>query len=1679
MAAAPGADKPPSRSFADILSKSSVVSNLKPPSKFKGMPAVAFSDQEIHRFSQKFKFALIGKFNKGRPTMADLRKTFDLIGFGGAFSLGLIDQRHVLINFDLEDDFQRCWLRKSWSIQGYFMNIFKWTPDFRPDIESPIVPIWIAFEGLPTHLQDKEALCSIANLIGTPLKVDSSTLLQNRPSIARVCVELNVSIEKPDQVWITNGSFGGFAQPVIYEYIPPYCLNCQKFGHLVSDCKITRAAKIPQESSQEQHKEYRQETFPLPQHSAPTIVPPRKRWRPVIYQQPKEQQGEGSSLPPPEPEKPQEPESSNGEGASLPPPEPEKQKEPESSNAAHDSIPDNNANLGLTLIDDHGIQSENHSDSHPGHQSDGDVPQNAQNSSLPPLESWKTSSHLITSRIEKSTPNDFIAVTKKKSRPRKDYSESAPSVTTRLSVGGFASEKTKVWLFWSDSFEVDIEIDNEQFIFCNVSFVPWQFNFSFIAVYAKHTRADRAHLWRQLNELIDDTKPILLGGDFNVISSIAEYRGNASPDLGSISDFSEFINDSSLIDLATLGNQYTWHGVRNTGDVWKRLDRFLMTPAWRDYLSEIRIIVHARTTSDHSPILLCGDNANVSCPKQFRFQSMWTTHHGFLEEVRSNWSLPADGGGMRALAFKLKRLKQALRSWNRDIFGNVFDRIKNHENLVADIEKQYDNCPSPENRALLHKHHADLLLALKQEEMFWRQKARVKWLKEGDANTRFFHATVKDRHRRQRICAIKNDSGNLLTTQPAIQEEAISFYTKLFKAEDCFEMESILQNLPISLEVSDNFSLTKPLTREEIKEAVWKLDPDSAAGPDGFSGTFFRHCWEIVHEDVYLAALDFFAGVPIPCAIASAQLVLIPKVINPDTFADFRPISLCTFISKVFTRILATRLSKLLPKLISKEQTGFVEGRNIQDNILLAQELLQYIDKKCRGNNVMVKLDMMKAFDRVSWPFLKAVLHKFGFSIKFINLIMNNLAATRLSVLINGVSSGFFQPTRGVKQGDPLSPLLFILVSEALSRSLILKMGTGMISPYSTRVQCPTISHLAFADDIIIFINGSSNSLKALTESLRQYQAGSGQLINYNKSFFVTSKHCSAQRTATMSRILGMQRSIMPFRYLGVNLFHGRNRLIYYQSLLEKVDGKLQSWTRRLLSPGGRLTLIKHVLSMIPIYTMATIALPRQIVKTLESKFANFLWGTSEGRPKRHWASWKKLCLPQKEGGLGVRCFSSLQHTFTAKLYFNFMQGRSLWSTFMQTRYSEDTPKISDSITWRRMQEMAEFVEENTFKTPDALIWKPSTYGNFSFSSAYDSLRPKAGLTLSSECIWGGGIPTKISVFMWKLLRRLLPFPDVVERFGFCLPSICPFCLGASASLDHCLLLCNRVQNVWNYFSGVFGLPLLNTSSVRSKCHAWWLSSSPNSAVGYITRLMPSLVLWFLWVAYNESIFEGSAFSATRTIKRIKRESLLISLSRSVRKQHSSDSFLLSEGFIANFVESPRRAITWVQWLAPPPGCLKLNTDAFYSANGAAGGACLRNANGSLIIALRFPLVASSALEAEALALRFALQWCELTATIPFIIEVDSLSLALTASSQTVKIPWKIMEVVQYIRSCLSLWGSTLTHIYREANQVADALASEGLNSSSPALFHSCTSLPIKVKLALLYDQRGFSSPRF
>ena len=270
-------------------------------------------------------------------------------------------------------------------------------------------------------------------------------------------------------------------------------------------------------------------------------------------------------------------------------------------------------------------------------------------------------------------------------------------------------------------------------------------------------------------------------------------------------------------------------------------------------------------------------------------------------------------------------------------------------------------------------------------------------------------------------------------------------------------------------------------------------------------GNFFQDCFDIIKDDLLAAVHYFFNGFEMPKYMNHACLVLIPKVEHPNKLKDFRPISLSNFTNKIISKITSTRLAPILPTIISENQPGFVKGRSILENIMLAQEIIHGIKSPTEGNNVVIKLDMVKAYDRVSWSYTCLVLRKLGFGELFIDSIWRIMSNNWYSIVINGKRHGFFHSTRGLKQGDPLSPSLFILGAEVLSRQLNMLYNNPLYSGFHMEKRGPQINHLSFVDDIIIFTSTNRKSLQLIVETITDYEKVSDQQLNKDKSFYMVT----------------------------------------------------------------------------------------------------------------------------------------------------------------------------------------------------------------------------------------------------------------------------------------------------------------------------------------------------------------------------------------------------------------------------------------------------------------------------------------------------------------------------------------------------------------------------------------------
>ncbi|WZZ75949.1 hypothetical protein YC2023_087319 [Brassica napus] len=385
----------------------------------------------------------------------------------------------------------------------------------------------------------------------------------------------------------------------------------------------------------------------------------------------------------------------------------------------------------------------------------------------------------------------------------------------------------------------------------------------------------------------------------------------------------------------------------------------------------------------------------------------------------------------------------------------------------------------------------------------------------------------------------------------------------------------------------------------EIKEAAFSINSGKAPGLDGFSAKFYHSYWHIIGADVTHDIRQFFTTGVLHPGQNETHVRLIPKTTSARAVADYRPIALCNTHYKIIAKILTRRLKPLLPTLISKTQSAFVEGRAIGDNVLITHETLHFlrtseVKKRCA---MAVKTDMSKAYDRIEWNFLKAVLVRMGFDNRWIAWVMGCVESVSYSFLVNGSPMGSVIPSRRIRQGDPLSPYLFILCTEVLSSMCDKAMQDGSLTGVRVARGSPTVNHLVFADETMFFCKSNTTSVSAFLDIMKTYEDLSGQHINFLKSAITFSAKTPPEVKARVKASLAIETEGGLGKYLGLPENFGRKKRDIFALILDKIRQKAHSWTSRLLSGAGKQILLKAVLSAMPCYTMSCFKLPLSLCK--------------------------------------------------------------------------------------------------------------------------------------------------------------------------------------------------------------------------------------------------------------------------------------------------------------------------------------------------------------------------------------------------------------------------------------------------------------------------------------------------
>lgn len=584
--------------------------------------------------------------------------------------------------------------------------------------------------------------------------------------------------------------------------------------------------------------------------------------------------------------------------------------------------------------------------------------------------------------------------------------------------------------------------------------------------------------------------------------------------------------------------------------------------------------------------------------------------------------------------------------------------------LTRDFRKRKQKCQQ-QMASLRGRRDADGLTAftearnrsnelLNSHEVFWKQRSKILWLKEGDRNTRYFHASASTRKQRNSLGAIRNSQGQWISSSTEIDSEIVAHFDNLFKSNG-YGTADMLRCVETQVTTEQNSLLLAPFSGVEVKDALFDMHPDKSPGPDGMNPAFYQKFWHIVGKDVISACLAFINDCSFPVGLNDTSIVLIPKKQRPEMLSDMRPIALCNVIYKIVSKMLANRMKVVLASVISEAQSAFVPGRAITDNIIVSSEIMHFLKRKRQGKHgtAALKIDMSKAYDRIEWGFLQDMMLKLGFDARWVKLIMLCVTTVRYSVLRENREVGPIIPSRGLRQGDPLSPYLFILYAEGFSSLIKRYERLGLLHGVRVARSAPEVTHLFFADDSFLFFRANQAEASAVKQILTNYGDASGQLVNFTKSSISFSANVHDSIASQICGILDVTATNDHGTYLGLPSHIGRKKKAVFTYIRDKVSQRLHSWHSKMLSRARKEILLKTVAQAMPNYAMNVFLLPLDLCKELEVMMNSFWWGNKSGGGRGiPWMRWEQLCKPKDFGGIG---FKQL-HTFNIS-----MLGKQVW----------------------------------------------------------------------------------------------------------------------------------------------------------------------------------------------------------------------------------------------------------------------------------------------------------------------------------------------------------------------------------------------------------------------------------
>ncbi|GAU45582.1 hypothetical protein TSUD_273820 [Trifolium subterraneum] len=689
-----------------------------------------------------------------------------------------------------------------------------------------------------------------------------------------------------------------------------------------------------------------------------------------------------------------------------------------------------------------------------------------------------------------------------------------------------------------DSSEVEVweSKSYEYVLWCHGRFIKSGEEFSVANVYAPCDPGAKQEQWDSLSTRIQALGRfrVCVCGDFNVVRRIEERRGwSFDESLGQVLAFWGVV-----LDLAKL---------------------YASSPDER--------------VSDHCPLVMSVNEEEWGL-RPMRMLKCWKDDPSYKLFVREKWnSFQVDDWGGFVLKEKFKMIKTALKDWHKTHTQNLPSRIESLQERLATLdEKGGEEDLTDLELAELHGVTSDIHTLSRLNASICWQQSRSRWLKEGDANTKYFHSVLASRRRGNAISSLQVGSTTVKGVAP-IRNAVVSHFVSHFKAVivDRSGVESLSFKRLHPAEVS---SLILPFSMAEVKAAVWDCDSYKSPGPDGINFGFIKDFWTDIQGDVMRLITEFHRNGRLTKGLNATFIALIPKVESPQRLNDFRPISLVGSLYKIMAKVLGNRLRLVMDSVISESQTAFVRDRQILDGILIANEVVDEA-RRAKKELMLFKVD----FEKAKW-------------------IRECICTTTASVLVNGSPTDEFPLERGLRQGDPLSPFLFLLAAEGLHVLMEAMEEQRLFTGYSVGETTPlSVTHLQFADDTLLLGTKIWANVQALWVVLVLFVTMSGLKVNFNKSMLVgvnIPDSWLGEAASTLCCRVGK----IPFLYLGLPIGGDPRRLSFWEPVLTRLKSHLSGWKSRFLSFGGRLVLLKSVLTSLPVYARSFFKAPSGSIRS-------------------------------------------------------------------------------------------------------------------------------------------------------------------------------------------------------------------------------------------------------------------------------------------------------------------------------------------------------------------------------------------------------------------------------------------------------------------------------------------------